>query len=127
MLEVLADPDIDNVGEADDGKCGIELRQQLRPDVVTLDMVMPVMNGLAATGIHHGSPSNTDSHRVRRPTGEICSRPTEVLAAGALDAASTSLGAETNSSDDVWEKKSVATVKLISRIRVTHPRARLGR
>ena len=50
MLEVLAaDPDIEIVGEADDGKRGIELCQQLRPDVVTLDMMLPVMSGLAVT------------------------------------------------------------------------------
>ena len=50
MLEVLAaDPGIDIVGEAADGQLGIDLCQQLRPDVVTLDMMLPVLSGLAAT------------------------------------------------------------------------------
>src|SRR5476651_2397226 len=50
MMEVLAaDPGVEVVGEADDGKRGIELCQLLRPDVVTLDMMLPVMSGLAAT------------------------------------------------------------------------------
>ena len=35
-------------GEASDGEQAIELYQQLRPDAVTLDMVMPEHNGLHA-------------------------------------------------------------------------------
>jgi chemotaxis response regulator CheB len=58
MLEVLAaDSEIEIAGEAADGKRGIELCQQLRPDVVTLDMMLPIMSGLAAT--------DADSHRLR--------------------------------------------------------------
>ena len=126
MLEVLAaDPDIDIVGEADDGKRGIELCQQLRPDVVTLDMMMPVMNGLAATEFimaYCPTPILIVSASTNR--GDLFNTY-EALAAGALDALDKPKG---NELDDVWEKKLVATVKLISRIRViTHPRARLDR
>ena len=50
LCEVLAaDPDITIVGEAVDGKQAIDLCQRLKPDVVTIDMMMPVMTGLAAT------------------------------------------------------------------------------
>jgi DNA-binding NarL/FixJ family response regulator len=35
-------------GEADNGKSAIERVQELRPDVVVLDLSMPVMNGLDA-------------------------------------------------------------------------------
>ncbi len=35
-------------GEADNGKAAIERVQELRPDVVVLDLSMPVMNGLDA-------------------------------------------------------------------------------
>ena len=126
MLEVLsADPDIDIVGEAADGKRGIDLCQQLRPDVVTLDMMMPVMNGLAATEFimaYCPTPILIVSASTNR--GDLF-KTYEALAAGALDALDKPKGHEL---DDVWEKKLVATVKLISRIRViTHPRARLGR
>ena len=126
MLEVLAaDPDIDIVGEADDGKRGIELCQQLRPDVVTLDMNLPVMNGLSATEFimaYCPTPILIVSASTNR--GDLF-KTYEALAAGALDALDKPKG---NELDDVWEKKLVATVKLISRIRViTHPRARLGR
>ena len=126
MLEVLsADPDIDIVGEADDGKRGSELCQQLRPDVVTLDMMMPVMNGLAATEFimaYCPTPILIVSASTNR--GDLF-KTYDALAAGALDALDKPKG---NELDDVWEKKLVATVKLISRIRViTHPRARLSR
>jgi len=126
ILEVLAaDPDIDIVGEADDGKRGIELCQQLRPDVVTLDMMMPVMSGLAATEFimaYCPTPILIVSASTNR--GDLF-KTYDALAAGALDALDKPNG---NEPDDVWEKKFVATVKLISRIKViTHPRARLGR
>ena len=126
MLEVLAaDPNIDIVGEADNGKRGIELCQQLRPDVVTLDMLLPVMNGLDATEFimaYCPTPILIVSASTNR--GDLF-KTYEALAAGALEALDKPKG---NELDDVWEEKLVATVKLISRIRViTHPRARLGR
>jgi two-component system chemotaxis response regulator CheB len=125
MLEVLAaDPDIEIVGEADDGKRGIELCHLLRPDVVTLDMMLPVMSGLAATEFimaYCPTPILIVSASINR--GELF-KTYEALAAGALDVLDKPLG---NELDDVWEQKLVATVKLISRIKViTHPRARLG-
>ncbi len=46
MLE--SDPEIKVVGAARDGVEGIELVKKLRPDVVTLDIEMPKMNGLDA-------------------------------------------------------------------------------
>ena len=41
--------DISVVGEAVDGKEAVEKTSQLLPDVVVMDIVMPVMNGLEAT------------------------------------------------------------------------------
>ncbi len=42
-------PDIHVVGTAKDGKEAVELTQSLRPDVVTLDVRMPRMDGIDAT------------------------------------------------------------------------------
>ena len=43
------DPDLVMVGEAADGAEAVELARQLRPDVVLMDLLMPVMDGVAAT------------------------------------------------------------------------------
>jgi len=125
MVEVLAaDPGIEIVGEADDGKRGIELCQQLRPDVITLDMMLPVMSGLAATEFimaYCPTPILIVSASTNR--GELF-KTYEALAAGALDVLDKPLGKEL---DDAWERKLVTTVKLLSRIKViTHLRARLS-
>ncbi|MFG2990245.1 response regulator [Streptomyces sp. NPDC048257] len=44
-----AQPDIEVVGEAADGDEAVRLVGQLRPDVVLMDIRMPVLDGLAAT------------------------------------------------------------------------------
>ncbi len=41
------DPEIEVVGSARDGKEAIEKIRTLKPDVITLDVVMPEMDGLA--------------------------------------------------------------------------------
>jgi DNA-binding NarL/FixJ family response regulator len=43
------DPDIDVIGEADNGQSGLRLVQTSKPDVVLMDIRMPVMDGLEAT------------------------------------------------------------------------------
>src|SRR5262249_58545485 len=50
LVDVLsADPDITVAGEARDGAVAVERAQRLRPDVVTMDLHMPRLDGLAAT------------------------------------------------------------------------------
>ncbi|MEV6790815.1 response regulator transcription factor [Streptomyces sp. NPDC051320] len=44
-----AQPGIDVVAEAADGRIAVELAERLRPDVVVMDIRMPVMNGIEAT------------------------------------------------------------------------------
>jgi DNA-binding NarL/FixJ family response regulator len=45
------DPEIVLVGEAADGQEAVALARQLRPDVVLMDLLMPGMDGIAATAI----------------------------------------------------------------------------
>jgi DNA-binding NarL/FixJ family response regulator len=44
-----AEPDIEVVGEADNGRQAIKMAADLRPDVVVMDIAMPMLNGLEAT------------------------------------------------------------------------------
>ncbi len=44
------DPELVVVGEAADGAEAVQLAGQLHPDVVVMDLLMPVMDGIAATG-----------------------------------------------------------------------------
>ncbi len=43
------DPDIQVVGEASDGREALDMARILRPDVVLMDLLMPVMAGIEAT------------------------------------------------------------------------------
>lgn len=44
-----ADPDLQIVGEAENGAQGVAMAQALHPDVVLMDISMPDMNGIEAT------------------------------------------------------------------------------
>ena len=48
-LFVELDPELQVVGEATTGAEAVRLARQLKPDVVLMDMLMPVMDGIAAT------------------------------------------------------------------------------
>ncbi len=41
------EPDLEVVGEAENGRVGLETARQLQPDIVLVDMVMPEMDGQA--------------------------------------------------------------------------------
>ena len=49
-MRLALEPDIAVVGEATDGFTAIGLAGRLDPDVVLMDVNMPVMDGIAATG-----------------------------------------------------------------------------
>jgi two-component system chemotaxis response regulator CheB len=124
LCEVLAaSPGIEVVGEAENGRDAIQLCGALRPDVVTLDMMLPVMSGLAATEYimaHCPTPILIVSSSTNR--GELF-KTYDALAAGALEMMEKPRGDE---SDGEWERRFVAAVRLVARIKViTHLRARL--
>src|SRR6202171_450055 len=125
LVEVLStDPELELAGEAEDGKRAIELCKTLRPDVITLDMMMPLMSGVAVTEYimaYSPTPILIVSSSTNR--GELY-KTYDALAAGAVDVFEKPSGKE---ADRVWERGLVASVKIASRIRViTHIRGRLG-
>ncbi|MEV6974416.1 response regulator transcription factor [Kitasatospora sp. NPDC093806] len=48
-LILSPDPSFEVVGEAEDGRQAVELAHRLRPDVVVMDIRMPVLDGVGAT------------------------------------------------------------------------------
>src|SRR3954469_852574 len=125
LVEVIsADPELEVVAEGENGRQAIELCQALRPDVITLDMHLPVLDGVSATEHimgHFPTPILIVSSSTNR--GDLF-KTYDALAAGAVDVLEKP-SAEEN--DGAWERKFLAAIKLVSRIRViTHIRARLG-
>lgn len=53
-----SDGDIRVVGEAADGEKGVQAARTLRPDVVLMDIRMPLMDGLAATEVLRSDPDS---------------------------------------------------------------------
>lgn len=125
IREVLAaHADIEVVGEAHDGAQAVALCQHLRPDVVSMDMMLPGMDGQAATEAimaHCPTPILIVSSSTNR--GELL-RTYEALAAGAVEVLEKP---SAGMPEGEWERRYVTLLRLVARIRViTHVRARIA-
>lgn len=123
IVELLeADPAFEVVAEAWDGRQAIELCQRHRPDVVTMDMLLPVMSGVAATEwimAYCPTPIVIVSASISR--GEAF-RTYDAIAAGAVEVVSKPEAKP----DPAWSDQFKFVLRIASRIKVvTHPRGRL--
>jgi len=119
---VSSDAQFEIVGTASNGSEAVALCRSLRPDVITMDMMMPVMSGLEATEeimAYCPTPILIVSSSFNR--GEIF-KSYDALAAGAVDVLEKPAGTEP---EGEWEARLLSALRVIARIRViTHLKAR---
>lgn len=119
-----SDPEIRVVGEAGDGRQALALVAELKPDLVILDVQMPVMDGVETTRqimAYHPTPILVLTATLSNRDVDITF---EMLGAGALDVMEKPL-----LGDPVAQERArralVRKVRLLSRVRVvTHLRGR---
>jgi DNA-binding NarL/FixJ family response regulator len=77
-----AQPDIEVVGDAENGRLGVELCRRTRPDVVLMDIRMPVLDGIEATRLI-ASDGGTDTKVLVLTTFDLDEYVYAALRAGA--------------------------------------------
>ncbi len=113
------DPDVEIAGEVSDGRSAVEQTAKLKPDLVIMDVMMPIMGGLEAVSeIMAKTPTpilmlsaNTDPHDSHSAFAAI--------KLGALDVMAKPSGVVTEAFSQIAGQL-IAKVKSLSRIRVIH-------
>ncbi len=113
------DPGVEVAGEVSDGRAAVEQTAKLKPDLVIMDVMMPIMNGLEAVAeIMAKTPTpilmlsaNTDPQDSRSAFAAI--------KLGAIDVMAKPSGVVTEAFSQIANQL-IAKVKSLSRIRVIH-------
>jgi DNA-binding NarL/FixJ family response regulator len=83
VVLLRTDPDIEVVGEADDGQAAVDLVARERPDVVLMDVRMPGMDGVEATRRITGDERLAGTHVLILTTFDLDEYVFAALRAGA--------------------------------------------
>ena len=117
LKEIIeSDPTMQVVGEAKDGKEGVDLTIKLRPDVITMDVEMPVMDGITSVK-EIMSKCPTPIMMFSSLTFEGANSTFKALEAGAIDFMPKNF-------DDIAHRREeavkslIASIKAVSRSRV---------
>ncbi len=112
-------PEFTVVGEAGDGSEAIEQMKILRPSVILMDIVMPVMSGLAATEyIMSHQPTPIVIHSSSENRGEAY-KIWDAMKAGALAKIEKT---DAEKDPERWQKDLLLTLRAASRVRVAKRR-----
>lgn len=127
LAQILAtDPGIEVVGQAVDGRDGVEMVARLRPDLVTMDIHMPRMDGLEATEsimAYTPTPILVVSSSVH---GEGMGRAFDALSAGALEVIKKPEPRDWADLERIG-REVIRKVKILARVKViTHIRGKRG-
>ena len=126
LSQILSsDPDIEIVGTAADGQAGVDMVAQLKPDLVTMDIHMPRMDGLDAVEhimAHTPTPVLVVSSSVH---GEGLGVAFEALTAGALEVMKKPEPRDWEDLERIG-REIIRKVKILARVRVIrHIRGRM--
>jgi two-component system chemotaxis response regulator CheB len=116
MLTLLleSDGEIKVVGHATNGHQAVEMAADLRPDFITMDVVMPDMDGLEATRrimAVHPTPIVIITSHENAPELNVVFN---AIKAGALEVMSKGT---VESDDDVWKQELLTKVKTLVNVR----------
>jgi two-component system chemotaxis response regulator CheB len=113
-------PEIEVVGEAVDGLEGVELANRLKPDVITMDINMPRLNGYEATKQIMGSTPTPIVVVTSASMQDMVHRGLDILLAGAVDIVAKPSGLTERDYRSIGEEL-IAKVRAVSQIKLRQP------
>jgi two-component system chemotaxis response regulator CheB len=114
------EPEIEVIGVAHDGEEAVEKVKSLNPDVVTLDIIMPRMDGLTALE-HIMEERPTPVVMLSALTNESAKPTIKALELGAVDFF-LKPSAISPTGDDGTESALIDKIKLAAKVRITRPK-----